>query len=84
LDNAGGWNLVSYPSATNGILPGALTDHGVGSDLSRVYAYHPEDLGDVWKLYDVNAPPIVNDLTQLVPGFGYWVNVSADRIWVVE
>jgi hypothetical protein len=84
LDNAGGWNLVAYPSTVNGTLPGALTDHGVSANFSLMYAYHPEDLGDAWKLFDVSAPPIVNDLTQLVPGFGYWVKVSADHTWIVE
>jgi hypothetical protein len=83
LDNAGGWNLVAYPSNTAGNLPNVLSDHGVGADFAMAYAYHPEVPGDVWKLYDVSAPPIINDLTQMIPGFGYWVKVKADHTWVV-
>ena len=33
-DNAGGWNLVAFPSLTNGALPAALSDHGVGTDFT--------------------------------------------------
>jgi hypothetical protein len=84
LDNAGGWNLVAYPSNTAGNLPSVLSDQGVGTDFSMVYAYHPEDAEDVWKIYDTSAPPFINDLTQLAPGFGYWIKVNADRTWVVE
>jgi len=84
LDNAGGWNLVAYPSTVNGILPNVVADHGAGTDFSLIYAYHPEDPGDAWKLFDTAAPPFVNDLTQLVPNFGYWVKVNSDHTWVVE
>lgn len=84
VDNASGWNLVAYPSNVNGSLPIALADHGVGTDFSLVYAFHPENSVDAWKLFDTNAPPYVNDLTQLVPGFGYWVKMKADHTWVVE
>lgn len=30
------------------------------------------------------APPLVNDLTQLAPGFGYWVRVNEDHTWIVD
>ena len=41
--NAGGWNLVAYPSGVNRPLPDALSDNGVGTDFSLVYAYHAND-----------------------------------------
>jgi len=82
-DNAGGWNLVAYPSIENRDLPGALSDHGVGTDFSLVYAYHAADTADPWKLFDLVAPVFANDLTEMAPGWGYWVLVSADNVWSV-
>ena len=78
-DNAGGWNLVGYPSAANGQLPTVLSGNGV----SLVYAYHANDTGDPWKLYDPFIPPVFNDLTQLSSGWGYWIKVTGDHTWVV-
>jgi hypothetical protein len=83
-DNAGGWNLVGYPSATNLNLPGALSDHGVGTAFSLIYAYHTNDTSDPWKLFDQLGPPYANDLTQMAPGWGYWVKVSADNPWSID
>ncbi len=81
-DNAGGWNLVAYPSLTNGALPAALSDHGVGTDFSLVFAYHPQDV-DQWKVFDRTAPEWSNDLTEMTAGWGYWIRVSADHTWIV-
>jgi len=77
-----GWNMVGYPSADPLTLPGAFSEHGVGTDFSLVYAYHAADTSDVWKKYDRTAP-IGNDLLELGPGYGYWVQVSANHTWVV-
>jgi len=82
--NAGGWNLVAYPSAGGHALPGVLSDHGVGTDFTMVYAFHANDPGDPWKLHDRLAPPWSNDLTEMVPGWGYWVRVSANNTWSVQ
>ena len=79
---AGGWNLVGYPSATNLGLPGALNDHGVGTAYSLIYAYHTSDTLDPWKLYNRTAP-FGNDLIQMAPGWGYWINVSSNNTWSV-
>ena len=84
LDSAGmGWNLVGYPSAVSRDLPGVLQDHGVGEDFSVVYAYHADDSADPWKLFDRTAPAWANDLTDLSPGWGFWVQVDADHTWDV-
>ena len=80
---AGGWNLVGYPSTANRLLPAALSDNGVGTDFSLVYAYHADD-DPPWKLFDVDMPPFLNSLTELSPGWGYWVKVTADHSWSVE
>jgi hypothetical protein len=81
--NAGGWNLVGYPSGTNHSLPEALSNNGVETNLSLVYEY---TAGDVvpWKLFDVNMPPFLNTLTELSAGRGYWVKVNANRTWSVK
>ena len=83
LTSTNGWNLVGYPSAGSEALPGALTNHGIGSNgYSLVYAYHKADTADPWKMFD----PIMewgNDLTVLSPGWGYWIKVKAPATWRV-
>jgi hypothetical protein len=81
--NAGGWNLVGYPSAASLNLPGALRDHGVGTDFSLIYAFRAAATPQ-WLLFDRLADPYVNSLTAMAPGWGYWVKVSADNTWHVE
>lgn len=78
----GGWNLVGYPSAQTLDLPGVLTDHGV-EDFTLVYAYHAVDTADQWKLYDPLVLPILNDLTELSPGWGYWIFVTEAADWQI-
>jgi thermitase len=79
-----GWNLVGYPSAMARNLPGALQDHGVGTDFSLVYAYQSNDPADPWKLFDRTTPPFSNDLISMTPGLGYWIKVSGDNTWQVD
>jgi hypothetical protein len=81
-DNAGGWNLVGYPSAENRLLPDALSAHGIGTGFTLVYAYHANE-ADLWKLFDPDAS-FGNDLLQLTPGWGYWIKVNADNTWSVK
>jgi VCBS repeat-containing protein len=81
--NAGGWNLVGYPSAKSAALPAILSANGVGTDFSLVYAYHASDTTDTWKLFDRTAPSWSNDLTELAAGWGYWIKVSATHPWTV-
>ena len=82
--NAGGWNLVAYPASVNRALPAALSDNGAGTDFSLVYAYHANDAADPWKLFSRTAPVWANDLTELAPGWGYWVKVNANHTWSVK
>ena len=83
-DDVGGWNLVAYPSSFNGVLPDVLSNHGVGTDFSLIFAYHAAETADQWKLYNREGLPFANDLPALVPGWGYWVKVNADNNWSVE
>lgn len=82
---AGGWNLVGYASPSGLALPGALSNHGVSTNFTLVYAYHPADTSDPWKLFDRTGPVWVNDLPTLDPGWGYWVKVTVDNLtWDIE
>ncbi len=78
---AGGWNLVSFPSASYKALPTVLSD-SIGTTFSLVYAYHAGE-DDPWKMFDRTAPAWVNDLPGLTPTWGYWVKVSAPATWSV-
>ena len=81
-DNVGGWNLVGYPSMAERVLPGALSEHGVGGSFSLIYAYYANDpFGDPWKLFDPLGAPYSNDLQPMTPGWGYWIDVTTDRTW---
>jgi hypothetical protein len=82
--NAGGWNLVGYPSEANRLLPAALSEHGVETDFTLVYAYHANDGSDPWKLYDRIGASYANDLDELTPGWGYWIMMNADHTWTVS
>lgn len=48
----------------------------LGSRLVLVYSYDAADSQDPWSIYDPHAPLFANDLQSLIPGAGYWVNVS--------
>ena len=75
---AGGWNMVGYPSIDSGVLPGIQT-----VNTTRIFAYHASDGSDPWKIFDVVAPPYANDLVSMMPGWGYWVYVTADETWTI-
>ncbi len=77
LTTAGNWNLVGYAAISNHVLPGAFSDHGTGTDFSLVYGYHANDVSDPWIMYDLTGPAYANELTELAPGWGYWIKVTA-------
>ena len=81
LIGASGWNLVGYPSDDSGTLPAILSS--LGTDYTLVYAYHPADSTDPWKLYDRTGATYANDLAALDAGWGFWIKVSAAHTWSV-
>jgi hypothetical protein len=81
--NAGGWNLVGYPSAVNRSLPAVFSSNGVGTDFSLVYSFRANDATDPWKLFNRTGAPYANDLQLLAPGWGYWVKVNVNHTWSV-
>ncbi len=83
IANAGGWNLVGYPSASNRGLPDALSASGLGSSPFIVFTYLPADIISPWKIYDRSAAPYANTLPAMLPGLGYWIHVSGLANWSV-
>ena len=83
-DNVGGWNLVGYPSAANRSLLTPPGDHAGLTDFTLIYAYHANDTSDPWKLFDPTASNYANDLKAMTPGWGYWIEVTADSTWTVN
>jgi hypothetical protein len=76
-----GWNLVAYPWTSTNSLTRSLELINAGGDYTTVYGRVENDPNDQWQVYDVDVPtewaPIVNDLTALQYGQGYWINVIA-------
>ena len=71
-----GWNLISVPYE--------LTDNNVLNVLANikdnveiVWGFTPPD---TWVKYGPTLPPVLNTLTELVPGKGYWIKLKATGI----
>jgi hypothetical protein len=69
-----GWNLFSYPVQTERSITEAL--QSIAGAYTTVYAYYPNDAVDPWRVYDVDAPDWVNDLTSLDFAHAYWISVT--------
>jgi len=77
----GTWNLVSYPSPTERLLPDVLSTNGLGTGNFLIFSYRPADTVDPWKMYDRSAEPYANDLLSMTAGWGYWIQVQAPATW---
>jgi len=78
-----GWNLISIPvSPASTVITDVLSS--IEGQYDLVYAYDAWDAADPWKKYNTAAPPFLNDLTQMGPGWGYWIRVSEDCVWRVK
>lgn len=77
-----GWNLVGYPSLRT--LPVADAISSIAGCVVKVYAYFASDPVDPWKKYDPTAPDYANDLVQLTPGRGYWIQTNQNCIWDLD
>lgn len=69
-----GWNLIAYPIQETRPVAQAL--ESIDGFYTTVYGYQSSDTADPWKVYDVNAPAWVNDLTALEFGAGYWIHAT--------
>lgn len=79
---AAGWNLTGYPSSGSLALPAAITSHDGTFNLA--YSYHAETPADPWRLHDTGGPVWANDLTELGPGWGFWIKITTGSTWHVE
>jgi hypothetical protein len=79
-----GWNLVGCPASGSMVLPDAFSLNGLGSDFTLVYAYHASDTSNPWKKFDLSGPAYANDLSQLDPAYGYWINSGGAHTWSVD
>lgn len=77
-----GWNLIGWPSDGSLVLPDALTD--IGANYRLIMAYHANETTDPWKLFDPEAPGYANDLLEMAPGWGYWINMTAEDILSID
>jgi hypothetical protein len=73
-----GWNMVGYPATVDRALPDGMND----IEFSLMYAYHAGDTTP-WRMYDPEMP-FGNDLTELAPGWGYWIKVATEQTWTVS
>ena len=76
-----GWNLVGCPIDASRPVTEVLSSIEGKYDL--VYGYDPAQGGDPWKKFDVNAPPFLNDLTEMGPKWAYWIRVLEDCTWIL-
>jgi hypothetical protein len=69
-----GWNLISYPWAEPLDVLAATARLNIvgGTNFTTIHSYEPQDRANPWKVYDVDVPGWVNDLTQLGYSRGYW------------
>lgn len=68
--------MIGYPSTTHKPIDIALSS--INGSYNVVYAYNATDTGDHWKRYDPSLPPFFNDLQDMVPGSGYWINMTSE------
>jgi len=78
------WTLPNstYPlSPVNTVITDVLSS--IKGEYYLAYVYDAWDAADPWKKYNTAAPPFLNDLTEMGPGWGYWIRVSEDCVWSV-
>lgn len=71
-----GWNLVGFGGLKPALVNDALAS--VANQVDIVWCYRDGR----WFMYDPQFP-MLNDLTELIPGQGYWIKVSGACTWVL-
>ena len=83
--NGPGWNLVAYPLLGSQPITEALAS--IDGSYTTVYGYDAFDSADPWKMYDATVPPnyhvLVNDLSEMEFGAGYWIYATSPVNWVL-
>ena len=77
-----GWNLISFPvHPGNTDITKALDS--IDGNYEIVYSHNGCDTATPWKIYDPNADPFVNTLTQVHEKMALWINMTtADELVV--
>ena len=71
---ATGWNLVGYNGASCTAATGALSS--LSGNLQVSWGYPNQ----AWKFYNPQNVP-GSTLTEMCPGYGYWIKVQEGGIW---
>jgi len=72
---AAGWNLVSYPASEPRSIADALSS--IAGKYTMALRYEAGE-GYPWRRYNIVMPAWANTLTQITPGWGYWLYVTED------
>ena len=71
-----GWNLISVPyELTDKDVTNVLAN--IKDNVEIVWGFTPPD---TWVKYGPTLPSVLNTLTELVPGKGYWIKLTATGI----
>jgi C1A family cysteine protease/sugar lactone lactonase YvrE len=71
-----GWNLTGYSGSACTLTSAALT--GLSGNYGIVWGYSSQS----WKFYDPNDTD-GSTLTQICPGYGYWIKMNGAGTWTV-
>ncbi|MGQ9609157.1 MAG: virginiamycin B lyase family protein [bacterium] len=72
-----GWNLVGFIQRYDAV-PLADAISNISDKIISVWTYTMTG----WKKYIKGIEdPIINDLVEMTPGGGYWINVTSDCVW---
>jgi hypothetical protein len=52
-------------------------------DFLLAYVNHPNDVIDLWKLFD-HAATYSNDFTELAPSWGDWIQTTVTNTWTAK
>ena len=71
-----GWNLIGYPAGVARSVPDALAS--IAGKYTLVFEYDASSPDAPWRSYSPQVPDFANTLTEMRPGFGYWVKATQD------
>ncbi|HAZ16995.1 MAG: hypothetical protein UV70_C0008G0008 [Parcubacteria group bacterium GW2011_GWA2_43_13] len=68
-----GWNVISIPlTPTNPAIANVLG--GLSNDIESVWSY--DTLNNQWLVYRPGGDPLLNNLTTMTAGYGYWLKFN--------
>lgn len=72
------WNLAGFPKNGSRNITNITTN--LNNTWGSIHLYNASDAADPWKVHNPSLPAF-NDLDFLVPGYGFWINMTEARIW---